>query len=74
MYKQAFILNRLDLRKVYTHRRDAVIFTVRRTTREEYKKHIFYFGAIIRNNLPVNVHKIKTCDRFESFQKKHTLL
>ena len=45
MYKQQTNVNRLDLRKIYTRRRDAVIFKVKKPNCEKYKHNIFYYGC-----------------------------
>ena len=50
MYKQQRNIFGLDLRKIYTRRRDAVIFKVKLPTCEKYKKNIFYFGSNLWND------------------------
>ena len=74
MYKQQVNVHRLDLRKLYTRRRDAVIFKVKRPNCEKYKNNIFYIGSELWNNLPVKTRKIDSYDKFKAFQKKQMLL
>ena len=74
MYKQQNNVNRLDLRKIYTRRRDAVIFKVKKPKCEKYKHNIFYYGCVLWNNLTVKIRKIETFEKFKVFQKKQMLL
>ena len=74
MYKQQSNVNRLDLRKLFTRRRDANVFNVKRPTFKKYKNNIYYFGAILWNDLPVKTRKIETCEKFKNIQKKQMLL
>ena len=66
MYEQKCNVHRLDLRKIYTRRRDAPIFHVKRPNCEKYKNNVFYYGANLWNDLPVKTRKIDTYDKFKT--------
>ena len=72
MYKQQINVYRLDIRQIFTRRRDANIFTTKHPTCEKYKKNVYYFGAM--NDLQVKTRLIETYDQFKNFQKKQMLL
>ena len=72
MYKQQTNVNRLDSRKMYTRRRDAVI--IKKPNCEKYKHNMFYYGCELWNNLTVKIRKIETFEKFKAFQKKKNVI
>ena len=64
------IVNR---REVYTRAHDACLFTTIRPANEKYKRNIYYKGAIIWNELPVDTRNINKCENFKLKQKKWLL-
>ena len=72
MYKQKVNVHKLDLRRIFTRRRDAPIFHIKRPFCEKYKKKrvlLFYYGANLWNELPVETRKIETYNKFKMFKK-----
>ena len=60
MYKQRgnnIIVNR---REVRTRAHDAVLFLTKKTNSENYKKNVFYKGALAWNSLSVQIQKSQT--------------
>ena len=74
MYKQQTVVNRLDLRKIHTRRRDANVFVTKRPNCDKYKKNIFYYGAVLWNKLPVKIRKIESYTAFKTYQKNLMLV
>ena len=74
MYKQQINVNMLDLRKIYTHRRDTVLVKTHHPKCDKYNTNIFYSGAIVWNNLPVDIGNINAYVKFKTLQKKQMLL
>ena len=60
MYKQKVNVHKLDVRRIFTRRRDAPIFHIKRPFCEKYKMNVFYYGANLWNELPVETRKIET--------------
>ena len=74
MYRQQVNVHRLDLRRIYTRRRDAVILKVKRPNCEKYKNNIFYYGSELWNKLPVKTRNIESYEEFKSLKRNQMFL
>ena len=70
MYKQKVNVHKLDLKRIFTRRRDAPVFHIKHPFCEKYKKNVFYYGANLWNELPVETRKIETYNKFKLFKNK----
>ena len=69
MYKQKNNVKIVNKRNVRTRAHDALLYTTSKPKNEKYKRNVFYKGALLWNNLPVEERNLQTYTIFKTRQK-----
>ena len=72
MFKQKSNKHLVDIRNIRTRAHDAILYNTVMPKCEKYKHNIFYYGARLWNQLPVNERKIDDYNKFKNVQKRKT--
>ena len=74
MYKQQTNNELIDQRDIRTRAHDALLYIIIRPTCEKYKNNVYYYGAQVWNQLPVNERRIDSYENFKNAQKRKVLI
>ena len=74
MFKQKNNQDLIDARDIRTRAHDAILFITIQPNCEKYKHNVYYYGARLWNQLPVEERNIGDYDKFKDAQKKKTLI
>ena len=74
MYKQQGNANIVNTRNVRTRAHDGILFTTIKPNNENFKRNVFYSGALSWNSLPVDDRNTLTYDKFKILQKKKIII
>ena len=72
MFKQKLNQSVVDNRNIRTRAHDAILYESNMPRCEKFKKNVFYYGARLWNQLPVNERRIDENNKFKNVQKLKT--
>ena len=73
MFKNKNNKDFLNQRNIRTRLHDAPVFSTSKPILEKYKANVFYYGAVLWNNLRPSIRNIETYDKFKATQKQWAL-